>query len=215
MIEGRVLRKRSPESVADAVARHVHIGFRQFFFTDNTFNLPMSYARRLCQVLAERGLDIAWRCIFYPGQVDEALVKDMAQAGCKEVSLGFESGSERILRNMNKGFSLEDIRRASEMLAEHGIDRMGFLLLGGPEESRGTVEKSLAFGDSLQLEAMKVSVGIRIYPGTALAQRAVDEGVVSRDDDLLFPRFYLATECEGWLQNTVRDWMAERPNWMR
>ncbi len=67
----------------------------------------------------------------------------------------------------------------------------------------------------IPVEAMKVSVGIRIYPGTALAQRAVDEGVVSPDDDLLFPRFYLATECEGWLQDTVRDWMAERPNWMR
>jgi radical SAM superfamily enzyme YgiQ (UPF0313 family) len=214
MIEGSVIRKRLPESVADAVASYVENGFRQFFFTDNTFNLPMSYARRLCQVLAERGLDIAWRCILYPGQVDEALVKDMARAGCKEVSLGFESGSEPILRNMNKGFSLEDIRRVAELLDEHGIARLGFLLLGGPGESRDTVKESLAFGDALQLEAMKVSVGIRIYPGTALAQRAVNEGVVRPDDDLLFPRFYLATACEGWLQDTVRDWMAERPHWM-
>jgi len=215
MIEGCVIRKRSPERVADAVAHHVDNGFRRFFLTDNTFNLPMSYARRFCRVLTERGLDIAWRCIFYPGQVDEALVKDMARAGCREVSLGFESGSERILRNMHKGFSLEDIRRASEMLAEHGIGRMGFLLLGGPDESRDTVEESLAFGESLRLEAMKITVGIRIYPGTALAKRAVDDGVVRPDDDLLFPRFYFARECEGWLQDAVRDWMAERPNWMR
>jgi hypothetical protein len=62
---------------------------------------------------------------------------------------------------------------------------------------------------------MKITVGIRIYPGTALARRAVDDGVVRPDDDLLFPRFYLARECEGWLQDAVRDWMAERPNWMR
>jgi radical SAM superfamily enzyme YgiQ (UPF0313 family) len=215
MIEGCVIRKRSPERVVDAVARYVDNGFRRFFLTDNTFNVPMSYAGRLCRVLTERGLDIAWRCIFYPGQVDESLVKDMARAGCNEVSLGFESGSERILRNMHKRFSLEDIRRASETLAEHGIGRMGFLLLGGPGESRETAEESLAFCDSLRLEAVKITVGIRIYPGTALARRAVAEGVVRPDDDLLFPRFYLAKECEGWLQDTVRDWMAGHPKWMR
>jgi radical SAM superfamily enzyme YgiQ (UPF0313 family) len=215
MIEGSVIRKRSPQGVAEAVARHVQNGFRRFYFTDNTFNLPVSYARRLCQVLTERGLDIAWRCILYPGQVDEALVKDMARAGCKEVSLGFESGSERILQTMNKGFCLDDVRRASQMLAEHGIARLGFLLLGGPDESRETVEESLAFADALQLEAMKVSVGIRIYPGTALAQRAVDDGILTPDDDLLFPRFYLAAACKEWLQETVGHWLARRPNWMR
>jgi radical SAM superfamily enzyme YgiQ (UPF0313 family) len=215
MIEGCIIRKRSPERVADAMTPYVDNGFRRFFLTDNTFNLPMSYARRLCQVLTQRGLDIAWRCIFHPGHVDEAMVKDMARAGCREVSLGFESGSERILGNMHKGFSLQDIRRASEMLAAHGIRRMGFLLLGGPGESRETVEESLAFGESLRLEAMKITVGIRIYPGTPLARRAVAEGVIRPDDDLLFPRFYLARECEGWLQNAVHDWMAEHPNWMR
>lgn len=213
VIEGCVLRRRSPERVVEAVGHYAGHGFRRFFFTDNTFNLPVSYARRLCHLLAEKRLGIAWRCIMHPSQVNEALVKDMAKAGCKEVSLGFESGSERMLRNMHKGFAPQDIRKASQMLAEHGIGRMGFLLLGGPEESRTTVEESLAFAESLQLEAMKITVGIRIYPGTAVAKRAVDEGVVDADDDLLFPRFYLSKDCDGWLQELVRQWLAERPDW--
>jgi radical SAM superfamily enzyme YgiQ (UPF0313 family) len=68
---------------------------------------------------------------------------------------------------------------------------MGFLLLGGPGETRETVEESLAFADSLRLEALKTTVGIRIYPGTPLARRAVQDGMISPEDDLLQPRFYL------------------------
>jgi hypothetical protein len=46
-------------------------------------------------------------------------------------------------------------------------------------------------------------VGIRIYPGTALARRAVREGVITGEEDLLFPRFYLAPGLEPWLQARV------------
>ena len=50
---------------------------------------------------------------------------------------------------------------------------MGFLLLGGPGETLETVEQSLHFADALQLEAMKITTGIRIYPYTALARIAM------------------------------------------
>jgi radical SAM superfamily enzyme YgiQ (UPF0313 family) len=213
-IEGLIIRKRMPETVVDAIVRHVESGFRRFYFTDNTFNIPSSHARKLCRRLAERGLGISWRCILYPGYIDETLIKEMARAGCTEVSLGFESGCERILRHMNKKFSLEDVRRASEILAEHRIHRMGFLLLGGPGETKESVEESLAFADSLQMDAMKITVGIRIYPHTALAKTALDEGVISANNDLLFPTFYVARGLEDWLPEIIRDCMSERPHWM-
>ncbi|RLC20081.1 MAG: hypothetical protein DRI57_05615 [Deltaproteobacteria bacterium] len=47
------------------------------------------------------GPNIRWRCILYPAGVDDELVKKMARAGCCEVSLGFESGSEKMLGNFN------------------------------------------------------------------------------------------------------------------
>ena len=130
------------------------------------------------------------------GKVDLSLVKEMARAGCKEVSLGFESGSNRVLQTMNKRFTTEDIRRASRMLADHGIGQMGFLLLGSPNETKETVEESLSFVDSLPLNALKFTVGIRIYPDTDLARTAVNEGVISSEDILLHPTFYMAKSIE-------------------
>ena len=53
----------------------------------------------------------------------------MAEAGCVEVSLGFESGSKQVLRAMNKQFEPEEVREISDRLVAHGIRRLGFLLL--------------------------------------------------------------------------------------
>ncbi len=81
-IEGRRLRKRSPDAVVEWIARRRRAGFKKFMFVDNTFNMPAPYARELCRVLAKEGLDISWACIIYPGVGDRDLVKDMAEAGC-------------------------------------------------------------------------------------------------------------------------------------
>ncbi len=213
-IEGCLLRKRSPEAVIQWLRDCTRAGFSRFYFVDNTFNLPPSYAKNLCSKILEADLDIAWRCILYPAKVDEELIGLMANAGCAEVSLGFESGHEMILHGMNKHFKLEDVRHTSELLAKYGIRRMGFLLLGGPGETEETALESLAFADSLNLEMMKVSVGIRIYPYTALAEAARKGGVISPHDNLLRPRFYVAGGLEGWLRDTVKQWMADRPHWM-
>jgi radical SAM superfamily enzyme YgiQ (UPF0313 family) len=212
-IEGRVLRKNSVRIAVDSIARLVEVGFTHFFLVDNTFNLPNTYAKDLCNEIIRRRLDIQWRCILYPWRVDEDLVSRMAQAGCVEVSLGFESGSRAILRSLNKRFQPEEVRSISKCLKEHGIGRMGFLLLGGPGETKETVLESLSFADSLGLEAVKVTAGIRIYPQTKLSLMAIEEGRIANGEDLLFPTFYLARNLDGWLQETVREWVDERLNW--
>jgi radical SAM superfamily enzyme YgiQ (UPF0313 family) len=214
-IEGCILRKRSAEIVTAWMTEWVERGVRRFYFVDNTFNLPPSYARKLCGLLKATGLPLAWRCIVYPHRLAEDLAGSMAAAGCKEVSLGFESGSELVLHGMGKKFSPPDVRRVSETLGRYGIRRMGFLMLGGPGETEETALKSLEFAESLNIEAMKVTVGIRIYPNTRLATRAVAEGIIDPNDDLLAPRFYVAPGMADRLREMVAHRLAERPNWMK
>jgi radical SAM superfamily enzyme YgiQ (UPF0313 family) len=199
-LEGTDVRMRSLSLVVEHVARVAEAGFHKVYFVDNTFNLPPSYALELCRRLAELRLELTWRCILYPHRVSEELVAAMAQAGCVEVSLGFESGCPKVLWAMNKRFQPEEVREISQRLAAHGIRRMGFLLLGGPGETKESVEESLAFARSLGLEMLKVSVGIRLYPHTPLAQQAVEEGVVSPEDDLLVPRFYIRPGLEEYIR---------------
>jgi len=213
-IEGRIIRKRRPDLIIEEIKSYAAAGFRLFYFVDNTFNLPESYAKEICRKIIESELAISWRCIIYPNRVDKELVGLMAKAGCREVSLGFESGCERILQKMNKRYSPDQVRQTATMFKDCGIKQMGFLLLGGPGETRGSVEESLEFADSLNLDSMKITIGIRIYPYTVLAATAVEEGLIRPEDNLLFPRFYVVSGLKDWLYETVRRWMTGRPNWM-
>jgi radical SAM superfamily enzyme YgiQ (UPF0313 family) len=181
----------------------VSAGFDHFFFVDNTFNLPSGYSKELCDQMIESNLNITWRGILYPWKIEKELVAKMAESGCVEVSLGLESGSDIILKKMNKQYRTVDVRRASDLLKE-----------GGPGETRQTVLESLEFADSLALEMVKVTVGIRIYPGTELAFHARRTGQISSDDNLLLPQFYIENGMESWIRQTVGAWMKDRPNWI-
>lgn len=213
-IEGHAVRERSPEGVVRWIASWVEAGFRRFQFVDNTFNLPPSYALTLCSCLAETQHPIIWRSILYPGKLDEKLVKAMAKAGCREVSLGFESGCDEVLKEMNKHFRSKDVREASRMLSDCGIHTMGFLMLGGPGETKDSVEESLAFVSGLNLDALKITIGIRIYPYTKLAKTAIQDGLIAEEDDLFFPKFYMVRGLEGWLRETVVKRIKEHRNWV-
>lgn len=213
-IEGKKIRKRAPARFVEWITWLNREGVQQLYFVDNTFNLPVPYAKDLCRELIGASLSVSWRCIIYPHKMDEELAADMAEAGCVEASVGFESGSNRILQAMNKRFQREDVIRTCALLKRQGIRRMGFLLLGGPGETRQSVEESLAFADSLDLETLKITLGIRIYPQTALARQANKEHVTASGDHLLFPKFYIMPGLEEWARETIMKYTENRPNWI-
>jgi radical SAM superfamily enzyme YgiQ (UPF0313 family) len=186
-------------------------GCRNFNFVDNIFNIPLDYAKDLCRQVIQAEIDLHLWCLIYPKWVDPELVELMRQAGCRQISFGFESGSDQMLRSLNKRYDQKDIISVSKMFAEAGIERMGFLLLGGPGETKDSVEESLSLADSLRLDALKITVGLRIYPYTPLARIALAEGVIRVEEDLLVPRFYLTPELMDWLPERVAVYKASRP----
>lgn len=212
-IEGRIMRRHSTEAAIKGLKAFRAAEYKRFFFVDNIFNLPPSYAERLCEGIVAAGLDISWQAIVYPSRLSQSLAKKMARAGCTGVSLGFESGSPRILAAMNKRFSPAEVRSVSDLLGEYDIFRMGFLLLGGPGETRSSVEESVSFVESLCLESVKLTPGIRIYPNTPLARQAREEGIIHPEADLLHPAFYLQPKLDGWLQERVAELIEQKPEW--
>lgn len=211
-IEGRIIRKFPVKQAAQTLAEWSAAGLKRFFFVDNTFNMPPAYAEALCDAIISENINITWRCILYPSNISEQLVQKMARAGCRQVSLGFESGSDDMLKRFNKRFTTADICRTSGLLKKYGISQMGFLMLGGPGETRTTVRQSLDFIDTLNPESIKITTGIRIYPNTPLAKMAQSEGVILPDDTLLRPTFYIRKELQDWLIKTIYTWVEDRPN---
>lgn len=212
-IEGTLMRHQSVQAAVENLAAYKVAGYKRFFFVDNIFNLPPSYAESLCEAIIEADLDIVWQAIIYPFNLKPSLVKKMARAGCTGVALGFESGNPKILSSMNKRFGPEDIKTASNLFKEFSIFQMGFLLLGGPGEPRNSVEESIEFAKSLNLNSVKLTSGIRIYPDTALAHQAIEEGMINPRSDLLYPTFYLQPSLDGWLQERVAKLVEQEPEY--
>jgi len=69
-------------------------------------------------------------------------------------------------------------------------------------------EEDLAFADSLNLDGLKITAGLRIYPGTPLEASAVQEDLIRAGEALLQPRFYLPRELRGWLPERLAVYEA-------
>jgi len=214
LIEGRRLRLRRPGAVADELERlEKEHGITTVFFTDSLFNHPLDYTFELLEEIASRRLDLRWGCSVNPAFHRKGLYERLRNAGCFHVSLGNESGSERMLRVLRKDFGREEVSRAVREAKAAGIRVQCFLLLGGPGENRDTVRESVDLLDELKPDAVSVTPGIRIYPGCALNRLALEEGVLERGRSLLKPVFYVSREVKTWLGVYLREVCEERPGW--
>jgi radical SAM superfamily enzyme YgiQ (UPF0313 family) len=215
LIEGTKVRSRSPESVADEIAEmRERFGARHVFFVDNIFNFPPAHAKRICEVMIRRGLDIEWSGYLNPKFVDEELVDLMAASGCKGVEFGVDSGAPTMIANLRKEFDAEDLRRASRLCHAAGIKFAHSLIFGGPGETADTVEQTIELMDELRPTAVIAFTGIRVLPGTGMVEIALRDGQIDADDNLLHPKFYVAGSLGDALIARIERHAAARSNWI-
>jgi radical SAM superfamily enzyme YgiQ (UPF0313 family) len=185
----------------------------RFYIVDNVFNFPLSQAKDLCREIIAQNLKISWQAMLNPAFIDEDLFALMGEAGCRFISLGNESGHELILKNLRKGFTLDNVRKAAKLARANGIRYGCFLLLGGPGETQETVMKSIKFVEELSPDLVSLKAGIRIYPGTQLETIARNDGMIGNSHDLLHPAFYLTPTIREWIWDYLGKTVEARENW--
>jgi hypothetical protein len=87
------------------------------------------------------------------------------------------------------------------------------MAFGNPGETRLAVDQKLAFLRQVAPAFATLRVATRILPRTSLALRAVEEGLIRGEADLLRPTFYLAAEVRDWLVDHLRAAAAAQPRW--
>ncbi|MEQ1801083.1 MAG: radical SAM protein [Gammaproteobacteria bacterium] len=151
LIEGRVIRQRTGEVVADEweAMLAAHPAISHVFVVDSVFNLPPHHAREVCQALIARGLRTPWTCYLNPVRFDQELADVMARSGCAGVEIGSDSGTDEGLARLRKGFTTERIRATSSTCRQAGIKDCHTFILGTRNESLDDVERSLDFIEAL------------------------------------------------------------------
>jgi radical SAM superfamily enzyme YgiQ (UPF0313 family) len=170
-IWGQRYNSRSPENVA-AEMKWLKENFApdHIWFADDIFGLKPNWAERFAELLREQDAVIPFKCLKRADLVTEKTARALADAGCKTVWIGAESGSQKILDAMDKGDKVEDIHRAAELLHANGIEVGFFLQFGYPGETWEDVQKTL----KMVRECMPDDIGVSVsypLPGTKFYER--------------------------------------------
>lgn len=172
----RTVRFRSVENVV-AEIREVKDRFAPdtFYFVDDTLTIDGKRIGQLCRALIDNELNIKWRCDTRADRLDSELVGLMREAGCVRVKIGVESGSERILKQIRKGVTKRQIRRAVASIKEKGIPLTVYLMVGFPTETSDDVRDTIEFARELDAEYYSLSV-LAPYYGTQIYEEAHHNG---------------------------------------
>jgi radical SAM superfamily enzyme YgiQ (UPF0313 family) len=157
---GDVVRKRSPENVIKEIKRIVNqYNLDGIFFHDDTFTINRDWIINFCNLLKKENLGILWGCNSRVNTIDKELMKIMYNAGLRELHIGIESGSQRILDEIyQKGIKLEDAKKVIKTAKEIGINTLCFFMIGAPTETEEEVWKTINFASSLDSDEITFSI---------------------------------------------------------
>ncbi len=150
-------RYRDPVLVADEIEHCVkEHGVREIDFFDGTFFLNRGRSLTLLKEIQRRKLDVEWTCRSRVDVVNDEILREARKAGCRMIYYGIESGSSKILRNVNKETNTHQVEEAIRATRRAGIRSLGFLMIGNPGENKKTIRQTIRFARKLKLDYVQI-----------------------------------------------------------
>ena len=212
-IEGSKPRLRPVREAVDEMEEVLETtGVQHLFIVDSVFNHPKKYAIEFCDEMIRRRLDIKWSCYAHVGLMDGELIERMQRAGCEGVEFGTDGLVDEVLEALGKGFTFAEVEETSRLCREQGLRFCHFIFLGSPGEDPDMARRAVDRLASLEADVSMIMAGIRIFPGTPLAERAKAE--LRIDQIGLEPVFYVSPQMTGELESIVEQVIRDHPVWI-
>jgi len=155
-------------------------GVRELFFMDQTFGVVHERALELCEAFAARG-DLSWTAYTRPDLAEDGLLAAMKRGGCHTVILGVESADDALLRAYRKGYQAWVVRDAFRRAHRHGLRTVGTFIIGLPEESQSSLQRTLELAVELDMDFMSLNMAVPRF-GTPFRAQALELGLADPDD---------------------------------
>ncbi|MEW5946475.1 MAG: radical SAM protein [bacterium] len=175
------VRYRNLDNVIGEI-KHVkeRYGTRLFAVKDDSFTVSRKRTMEFCALLIKEKLAVNWECSTRVNLIDDELLSVMQKAGCNTVKVGIETGSERIMKEVNKGITLEQAKKAADTLNRRGMFWSAYFMYGLPTETREDMLKTLEFMKELN----PPYAGLGLYapvPNTRLWNLGLELGLIEPD----------------------------------
>ncbi len=187
---GRQLTLRSAKNVLDEVESLLDMGYQGIKFFDSTLTLRKSHILSICDEFIKRGLnEIPWECEVRVNTVTKELLGKMRCAGCYLIDFGVESASPRVLKEMHKGITIEQVEQTLDWAKEEGLKTKVFFTFGHINETLSDAYKTFDFIEKHRnkIDQTGGGVGIKIYPGTRVEKFALENNLLPRGFSWSFP----------------------------
>ena len=172
-ILGEKIRSRSIKNVINEIELlYNQYKVREIHILDDNFTIDKGYAQSFSQEIINHKLEITWCC---PNGVrldtlDRETLLWMKKSGCYYISVGVESGSDRILKLMKKGLTINQINEKINQIKELGFDVNAFFIIGYPGETEEDILQTIRFAKSLPL-ARVAFYSFLPLPGTEIYEQ--------------------------------------------
>jgi anaerobic magnesium-protoporphyrin IX monomethyl ester cyclase len=179
---GRKYRVRSAENVVDEfeyITKELP-EVKEIFIEDDSFTIGKNRIKGVCSEIKRRGLDITWSCNAR-ANLDYESMKAMKEAGCRLLDVGYESGSDVILKNIKKGLTTEDSRKFTKDAKRAGLMILADFIFGMPGETKETAEQTIRFAKEVKPNIVQFAVATPM-PGTAFYNWVKENGFLLVDD---------------------------------
>jgi len=159
MVWEKLVRWRSSENILDEIEILIKNWNIQFLkFSDDTFTLSKQRILDFCEQKQIRKIKLPFGANARVDLIDEEILENLVDAGCKELWYGVESGSPKILKDMHKGTNINQIRRAFMLTKNFGIKTRAYFLLGMPNETIEDIKMTEKLCDDIQPDVVGFSL---------------------------------------------------------
>jgi len=171
-IYGNRYNSRSPENVvAELKLLKEKFGFEHIWFCDDIFGLKPGWVKQFAELVMNEGLKFKFKIQARADlMIEEDYIKDLAKAGCENIWMGAESGSQKILDAMDKGIKVSQIFEATKKLKANNINPSFFIQFGYPGETKEDIAKTIDMINALLPHEIGISVSYPL-PGTPFYEK--------------------------------------------
>ncbi|MBI2268934.1 MAG: radical SAM protein [Bacteroidetes bacterium] len=211
-VYGGTYRRRNPKLVVDEIEwLKANYTFDVLWFTDDVFTISHKWLREFVNELASRNIRVRYEIITRADRMNEDIIDLLKQSGCYRIWIGAESGSQKVIDNMDRRVKVEQVRNMIQLSRKHGIEAGTFIMLGYPGETQRDIKETIRHLILSDPDHYTITVAYPIK-GTPLYSEVKDDFIqppaweTSTDRDIDFKRTYnrnFYNYAVRWVYNEV------------
>jgi len=177
---GKVFRARSAKDVVDELEECTKMGIYEFLFYDDTFTVDKQRVIDICREIINRKLDIGWDIRTRVDTINEEIIKHLKMAGCQGIHYGIEAGTERVLRILNKGITIDKARHIFDLTKKYKIPILAYFMIGNPTETLNDIYSTFSAMKMLDPSYVHITI-LTPFPGTKIYLDGMQNGIIKKD----------------------------------